>query len=174
MEPVNYFFQPLRQPVKNTTELLTKEPSGSIPPVHQKQSKLALNSFSVEKRKAEIFWALKCVFSDMSTFSVDGVINLFEVMFSGSEISKDFQMSQTKMTYFINFAIASYFMEILMDELKSCDYYSISFDERLNETTQTCQIDVHFRYWSKSGNQICVRYLDYLCYVTYKVHGSYY
>lgn len=43
------------------------------------------------------------------------------------------------MMYLINFAIASCFVEILIDELKSCDY-STSFDESLNEITQTCHI----------------------------------
>ena len=59
-------------------------------------------------------------------------------MFSDSQIAKDFQMARTKMAYLIDFAIAPYFMEILIDELKSCDYYSISFDESLNEITKTC------------------------------------
>ena len=30
----------------------------------------------------------------------------------------------------------------------------------LNETTQTCQMDVHDCYWSKSENQLRVSYLD--------------
>ena len=71
--------------MKNTTaELLTTEPSGSTPSVHQKQLKFAFNSSSPEKRKAEIFWSLTCVLSDMSAFAIVGVINLLEVMFSGS------------------------------------------------------------------------------------------
>ena len=74
MEPINCFFQPHRQPVKNTIEQLMTEPSGNTPPVNQKQLKLALNSSSGEKRKAEIFWAIKCVLSDMLDFSVDGVV----------------------------------------------------------------------------------------------------
>ena len=40
----NYFFQSCRQHIKNTTELLMTEPSGSTPSVHEKQLKLALNS----------------------------------------------------------------------------------------------------------------------------------
>ena len=47
-------------------------------------------------------------------------------------------------------------MKILTGELKSCDYYWISYDESLNESTQICQMDVPGRYWSKSENQICV------------------
>ena len=61
----------------------------------------------------------------MSTFPVQGVSDLFEAMFSDSQIAKDFQMSRTKMTYLINFAIAPYVKEILIDELKSCDHCSI-------------------------------------------------
>ena len=84
---------------------------------------------------------------------------LFEVMFSDSHIAKDFQMSRNKMTYLINFAIPPYFLEILISELKSCNYYSISLNESLNDITQTW-MDVHVRYWSSSKNQICVRHLD--------------
>ena len=96
----------------------------------------------------------------MSALSIEGVSELFEVMFSDSQIAKDFQMSHTKMTYLINFTIAPYFLEILMSELKSCNYYSISLDEGPNDIIQTCMMDVHVRYWSSSKNQICVRYLD--------------
>lgn len=69
--------------MKNTTaELLTTEPSGSTPSVHQKQLKLAVNLSSAEKRKTEIIRALKCVLSDMSAFFVDGFSDLFGVRFS--------------------------------------------------------------------------------------------
>ena len=57
----------------------------------------------------------------MSALSIEGVSELFEVMFSDSQIAKDFQMSRTKMTYLINFAIAPYFLEILISELKTYD-----------------------------------------------------
>ena len=114
----------------------------------------------------------------MSALSAEGVSELFQVMFSDSQIAKDFQMSRTKManiinfgiapTYIINFATAPYFLEILASELKSCNYYSISLDESQNDITQTCQTDVHVRYWSSSKNQICMRYLDskFICHAT--------
>ena len=76
-----------------TTEQSTAEPSVSTPPVYQKQLTLVLNSSSAEKRKAELLWILKCVWSDMSALSVEGVSELYEVMFSDSQIAKDFQMS---------------------------------------------------------------------------------
>ena len=76
-----------------TTEQSTAEPSVSTPPVYQKQLTLVLNSSSAEKRKTERLWTLKCVQSDMSALSVEGVSELYEVMFSDSQIAKDFQMS---------------------------------------------------------------------------------
>ena len=114
MEPINCFFQLLGQPVKSTTEQLTTEPSGSTPPVYQKQWKKALYWSSAKKRKVKIFWACKCVLSDMSAFSVGRCSDLFAVMFSDSQIAKDFQMNRTKMTYLINFATASYSWKMLL------------------------------------------------------------
>ena len=89
----------------------------------------------------------------MSALSYKSISELFEVIFSDSKIAKDFQTSQTKMTYPINFAIAPYFLEILISELKSWNYYSISLDESLNDITQTFQMNAHVRYWSSSKNQ---------------------
>ena len=64
------------------------------------------------------------------------------------------------MTYLINFVIASYFPEILIIELKSCNYYAISLGESLNDITQAYQMDVLVCFWSSSKIQICVHYLD--------------
>ena len=83
METINVFFQPHRQTViTTTTERSTAEPSVSTPPVYQKQLILVPNSSSAEKRKEELLWTLKCVWSDMSALSAEGVSELFEVMFS--------------------------------------------------------------------------------------------
>ena len=161
IERINVIFQSCRQPMITTiTEQSTTEPSVSTPPFYQKQLTLVSNLSSAEKREAELLWTLKCFRSDMSALSYEGVSELFEVMFSDSQIAKDFQMSQTKMTYIINFAIEPYFLEILISELKSCNYYSVSLHECINDIIQTCQMDVHVRYWNSSKDQICVRQLD--------------
>ena len=161
MERINVFFQSLRQPqITTITKQSTAEHSVSTPPVYQKQLTLVLNLSSAEKREAELLWTLKCFRSDMSALSYESVSELFEVIFSDSQIAKDFQASQTKMTYPINFAIAPYFLEIHISELKTCNYYSVSLHGSLNDIIQTCQMDVHLRYWNSSKNQICARYLD--------------
>ena len=81
------------------------------------------------KRKAEILFVLKCIVSNWSTNSIDGMSQLFQCMFTDSERANDFPLSSTKMTYIINFCIALYFHQLLIDELKNCIYYSLSFNE---------------------------------------------
>lgn len=162
MKPMNCFFKVVSVPSNKPS----KEPEGDPPKESERappKKQLTLNftsKDSPEKKKAEILWALKSVYSDWSALANDGLNDLFQKMFSDSEIARDFQMGRTKLTYLINFGIAPYFHEILLGELKNADYYSISFDESLNGVTQTCQMDLHIRFWSSINNKICVRYFD--------------
>ena len=64
---------------------------------------------SPSKKKAEILFTLKSVVSNWSASSIDGMSQLFQCMFTDSEIAKDFQLSRTKLTYITNFGIAPYF-----------------------------------------------------------------
>ena len=43
-----------------------------------------------------------------------GLKELFEAMFSNSEIVKSFKLSKTKCGYFINFGLAPYFKDMLV------------------------------------------------------------
>ena len=88
---------------------------------------------SSPSRKAEILFTLKSIVSNWSANSIDGMSQLFQCMFTDSEIAKDFQLSRTKLTYITNFGIAPYFHRPLIDELNNCNYYSLSFDESLND-----------------------------------------
>ena len=85
---------------------------------------------------------------------------LFQCMFTDSEIAKDFQLSRTKLTYITNFVKVPYFHQLLIDELKNYDYYSLSFDESLNDFTQTCQMDINIRFRSKAKKNSCICYFD--------------
>ena len=90
---------------------------------------------SPSKKKAEILFALKSIVSDWSVNSIGSMNQLFQCMFTDSEIAKDFQLSRTKLTYITNFGIAPYFHQLLIDELENCNYYSLLFDESLNDFT---------------------------------------
>ena len=93
----------------------------------KKQMTLRFNSTdSVDKRKAEIMWALKCVICDWSINSAEKIPDLFKVMFSDSQIASEFQMSGTKLSYLINFGIAPHFRQLLVDEINCCSFFTMS------------------------------------------------
>ena len=104
---------------------------------------------SMKTRMAEIRWAHKVVLAHMSFRSSLGIAELFQNMFSDSEIAKQFKMSKTKTTYLINFGLAPYYHSIVSKQLQLSPAYSLSFDESLNEVLQQQQMDVHVRYWAE-------------------------
>ena len=104
----------------------------------QKQLTLTLKSTdSMEKRKAEIVWALKCVVCDYWANSAEHIPKLFKALFSDSQIASEFQTSCNKITYLINFGVALYFWQILVEEINFWSFFIMSFDDSLNKVTQT-------------------------------------
>ena len=95
---------------------------------------------SPKKRNAEILWALKYVESDWSASPAKQISNFFAKMFSDSQLASDFQLSGTKLTYLIHFGVAPYFRQLFVDEIKSSNFYSISFNQ---SNGQCCQILAH-------------------------------
>ena len=45
-----------------------------------------------------------------------------------------------------------------MSDLQKSDIHAYSFDENLNEVTQTCEMDLHLRYWDVNENLVRPRY----------------
>ena len=91
-------------------------------------------------RKAEILWALKSVSSHFSFKSCEDVSPLFKAMFCDSNIATNFNCGRTKQAYMITFGIAPFFPEILVDDVRHCDMYTVIFDEAFNSIpTMFCQ-----------------------------------
>ena len=49
---------------------------------------------------------------------------------------------------------------ILISDIKSSPFFSISFDESLNYSFQNCQMDIITPFWNKNLNQASTRYFD--------------
>ncbi|XP_023223565.1 uncharacterized protein LOC111624836 [Centruroides sculpturatus] len=81
-------------------------------------------------------------------------------MFPDSAIATQFQLGPDKASYIINYGIAHYFREKLIDDVTSCDNITISFDESLNKVAQGTQIDLVIKYWDKSKDKVMTRYLN--------------
>lgn len=124
------------------------------------QSVLQDVSTSIGVISAEIRWTIKTVMSHFSMRSCLDISSLFKAMFPDSDIAKNFQMSKTKVGYYITFGIAPYFKNLLLRDIKDSPFYSVLFDESLNKIFQEEQMDIQIRFWNNSSNLACTRYLD--------------
>ena len=62
--------------------------------------------------------------------------------------------------YVVNHGIAPYLKEMLENEVKISDWFVGSFDESLNDVTQTSEMDICIRFWNKENNRVEDRYRD--------------
>ena len=81
-------------------------------------------------------------------------------MFRDSAIAKAFTMGRSKHCYFINFGIASYFMEILEGKKKATHFFLMSYDESLNRIFQEEQMDIILRYFNNDTGLVETCYFD--------------
>ena len=51
-------------------------------------------------------------------------------------------MGPDELHYYVTFGLAPYFKSLLIDTLKKSDCHVLSFDESLNDFTQTSEIDL--------------------------------
>ena len=72
-------------------------------------------------------------------------------MFSDSEIAKSFTLSRSKCTCYINYGIAPYFKEILLNQLQASPYVVVSYDENMNRILQEEQMDVLVRFFNEES-----------------------
>ena len=99
---------------------------------------LTLTMKNSEIITAEIYWALKVVQSNLSLNSCNDLNSLFWKMFPDNDIARSYSMAKTKLSYVINFGIATHFRTLLLEKLVQSKFYTICFDESLNKVVQKC------------------------------------
>ena len=92
--------------------------------------------------KAEILWALKQVYSGLSDNSCKDVVSLFQSVFLESQIAQKIRLEPNKLKYMVNHGIAPYVKDILRDDVRKSDRYVVSFNESMNDITQTSEMDI--------------------------------
>ena len=98
-------------------------------------------------QKAEIMWALKQVYSGLGYYkSCNIVVSLSQSIFPDSQIAQKMRLKPVKLKYMVNHGIVRYVKDILRDDVRKSDWYVVSFDESMNDTTQTSEMDIclHF------------------------------
>ena len=82
---------------------------------------------------AEIWWALKCVYSHYSYRSnIDNSL-LFRAMDPVYKPFEYYQMSKDKVAYYILYGIVPVFKNLLLQSLANSPFYAILFDESMND-----------------------------------------
>ena len=81
-------------------------------------------------------------------------------MFSDRDIAKSFSVGKTKCAYYINFGIALYFTDLLLEEHKSSEYIVVSHDEGLNTILEEEQMDILVRFVIETTKLVETRYFD--------------
>ena len=124
----------------------------------EKQKTLESCVVKSEITKAEIIWLLKTVDSGFSLRSNDDLSDVFAAMFPDSAIALQFQMARSKSMYELNHGLAPHFKSLLVETLQMSEIHVYSFDESLNEVTQTSEMDLYIRFWDVNRNRVNVRY----------------
>ena len=119
--------------------------------------------------KAEIIWTLKSVLGGFSIRVNDDLNETLSAMFPNSKIAANFSMARTKAMYAINHGTEPYFKSLLLSSIDTSDIHVYSFDESLNEVTQTCEINLYVRYWDVACSQVKMRYFG----SSFMGHGTY-
>ena len=103
------------------------------------QTTIDRNVLGSDVLNAEIIWTLFSVTKGYSNNSAANLNPTLECMFPDSAVAANFHLGPDKLRYFTNWGIAPYMKEQLKVDIDKADYVSVSFDESLNENTQTCQ-----------------------------------
>ena len=109
------------------------------------------------KTRAEIDSVFHTVQNNLSLNSCNDNGQLYQKMFPDSETAKSYEVG-TKLGYVVNFVLRPYLHGLLTERIKKSPYYSISFDENLNDSFQNCQMDI--RFWNSNLNRVESRYFD--------------
>ena len=68
-------------------------------------------------------------------------------------------MKKDKAAYYINYGLAPFFKEKMTEKVGKSDLLVLSFDESLNDITQTGEMVVMIRFWDTSESIVKTRTL---------------
>ncbi|XDV26071.1 hypothetical protein PO909_029869 [Leuciscus waleckii] len=97
--------------------------------------------------RAEVLWCLHTAEKRHSLNSNENLAEVFKAMFPDSDIAKSFTCGKDKTGYIIRFGLAPHFKQELINTINKAGQFVLMFDESLNQSTKTKQLDVHIRFW---------------------------
>ena len=97
--------------------------------------------------KAEIWWCVRSAVRNHSFSSNSDLSFILNKMFPDIPAVNALQLGETKSMYLTVYGLAPHLKSILLQDLRS-EPFSVLFDESLNKSTMSKQLDIHVRYWS--------------------------
>lgn len=108
--------------------------------------------------RGEVLWIPHTISDHHSYNSNEGISEIFKAMFDDSEIAAAFTCGKNKTSYITKFSLAPYITKLLVKDVNEASSGFVAmFDESLNKTTKTKQMDIHLHYWS--CDHVASRYL---------------
>ena len=86
------------------------------------------------------------------------IVDVFKAMSPDSNIAQGMSCGQSNLSDLITFGIASYFKQLLVEDLKKTPCFLVLFDESLNTELHQEQMDFTVRYFK--NDQVMTRYLS--------------
>ena len=154
------FFQSKKQTERDSIKSSQLESEKPRACSSKTQSSIELVINTSEHSKAEILWKLQSISAGCSNNSCSDNAGLFQHMFADSEIAKSSQLEPSKIKYLTNFGIAPYYKSVVLERIKECPCFVISYDENLNPVIQTCEMDLLACYFDETEERVKTRYLD--------------
>ena len=114
---------------ENCSDCVPSTSSATKDVVVEPKKQAMISKPSVRALDAEIRWVLKIIMMPASYRFCLNLNELFMVMFSDSDITQNFKMSKTKVSYMIVYGIAEYFHRSLLSLLKKSPFFTPLFDE---------------------------------------------
>ena len=113
--------------------------------------------------RAEIIFTLWSIGQQHNLYSSsDGFAKVLAAMVPDSAIAKAFSLEKDKTRYMTQFGIAPIAKTLIIQDIGT-DFFTVLFEESLNETVMSKQMDLIVRFWStdSDGNHANVsRYID--------------
>ena len=81
-------------------------------------------------------------------------------IFPDSNITKKFRCGERKSAYLVVFGVAPHFKSLLQQTVNEQDSYVLLFDQSLNHTTQSQQMDLLIHTWNLEEKCVELRYFD--------------
>lgn len=138
-------------------ELVLQQHSLALP----KPSPRGLDNFLLKEEvtKAEILWCIETVMTHKSLRTAEKDIDTLKKMCSDSQVVTKIQLKKDKIAYTIMYGIAVFFNDALRQNLNSCEFFTVGFDESLNKIVKRQQMDINVRFWDDEKNEVVTRYL---------------